>query len=144
MSPPDDLSETGTCLENFGLLTPNRDVHFLLSAHVLYKMKCFDTSEQAEESQKKTQNISCLNSQHEMTHKMILASALGDGDGPGMFFINAAGGYGKAFFMEMILSSIHSAGKIALAIASSGIAAELLEGGRTAHSHFKIPILISD
>ena len=31
-------------------------------------------------------------------------------------------------------------GKIALTVASSGIAAELLEGGRTAHSRFKIPI----
>ena len=35
-------------------------------------------------------------------------------------------------------------GKIALAVASSGIAAELLEGGQTAHSCFKIPIPISD
>ena len=70
---------------------------------------------------------------------MILASTLGDGDGPEMFFINAQGGYGKTFLMETILSSIHLAGKIALAVASSGIAAELLEGGRTAHSCFKIP-----
>ena len=35
-------------------------------------------------------------------------------------------------------------GKIALAEASSGIAAELLEGGCTAHSHFKIPIPIHE
>ena len=34
--------------------------------------------------------------------------------------------------------------KITLAVASSGIAAELLEGGRTAHSHFKIPIPINE
>jgi hypothetical protein len=31
-------------------------------------------------------------------------------------------------------------GGIALAVASSGIAALLMEGGRTAHSRFKIPI----
>ena len=35
-------------------------------------------------------------------------------------------------------------GQIALAVASSRIAAELLEGGCTANSQFKIPILISD
>ena len=35
-------------------------------------------------------------------------------------------------------------GEIALAVASSGIAAELLEGGRTAHSRFKIPIPINE
>ena len=34
--------------------------------------------------------------------------------------------------------------KIALAVASSGIAAELLEGGRTAHSWFKIPIPVNE
>ena len=31
-----------------------------------------------------------------------------------------------------------------MAVASSGIAAELLEGGRTAHSQFKIPIPINE
>ena len=46
--------------------------------------------------------------------------------------------------METILPSIQGMGKIALAVASSGIAAELLEGGHTAHSWFKIPIPISD
>ena len=46
--------------------------------------------------------------------------------------------------METILSSIQGMGQIALAVASSGIAAELLEGGHTAHSWFKIPIPISD
>ena len=35
-------------------------------------------------------------------------------------------------------------GKIALAVASSGIAAELLEGGWTAHSRFQIPIPINE
>ena len=44
--------------------------------------------------------------------------------------------------METLLSTVHSVDKIALAVASSGIAAELLEGGRTAHSCFKIPITI--
>ena len=34
--------------------------------------------------------------------------------------------------------------KIALAVASYGIAAELLKGGRTAHSHFKIPIPVNE
>ena len=45
---------------------------------------------------------------------------------------------------ETLLSSVRSIGQIALAVTSSGIGAELLEGGRTAHSQFKIPIPISD
>ena len=35
-------------------------------------------------------------------------------------------------------------GKIALAVASSGIATELLEGGRTAHSSFRIPFPVNE
>ena len=67
-----------------------------------------------------------------------------NGAGRQIFFINASGGYGKTFLLETILLSVQSLGKIALAVASSGIAAELLEGGRTAHSRFEIPIPISD
>ena len=46
--------------------------------------------------------------------------------------------------IEALLSTVRGLGKIALAVASSGIAAELLEGGRTAHSRFKIPIPINE
>ena len=52
--------------------------------------------------------------------------------------------YGKTFLIEALLSTVRGLGKIALAVASSGIAAELLEGGRTVHSRFKIPIPINE
>ena len=61
-----------------------------------------------------------------------------------LFFLNASGGYGKTFLIEALLSTVRGLGKIALAVASSGIAAELLEGSRTAHSRFKIPIPINE
>jgi hypothetical protein len=38
----------------------------------------------------------------------------------------------------LLLAQIRSSGKVALAVASSGIAAILLSGGRTAHSTFKL------
>ena len=60
-----------------------------------------------------------------------------------LFFLNAPGGYGKTL-IEALLSTIRGLGKIALAVASSGRAAELLEGGRTAHSQFEIPIPINE
>ena len=50
----------------------------------------------------------------------------------------------KTFLTEVLLATVRGMGKIALAVASSGIAAELLEGGRTAHSRFKIPIPINE
>jgi hypothetical protein len=57
-----------------------------------------------------------------------------------VFFLDGPGGTGKTFLYNTILGKLRSQGKICLAVASSGIAAELLMGGRTAHSRFKIPI----
>ena len=44
----------------------------------------------------------------------------------------------------MILSKLRAEGKIAVAVATSGIAATLLEGGKTAQGHLKLPILYAD
>ena len=63
-----------------------------------------------------------------------------DGDEGGMLFLDAPGGTGKTFLINLILAKLRSEGKIALATASSGIAATLLTGGRTLHSTFKIPL----
>jgi ATP-dependent exoDNAse (exonuclease V) alpha subunit len=56
----------------------------------------------------------------------------------GLYFIDAPGGTGKTFLISLILATIRSQNDIALAIASSGIAATLLDGGRTAHSALKL------
>lgn len=58
----------------------------------------------------------------------------------GFFFLDAPGGTGKTFIIALILAQIRSQNHIALAIASSGIAATLLDGGRTAHSALKLPL----
>lgn len=58
----------------------------------------------------------------------------------GLYFLDALGGTGKTFVISLILAAIRSQGKIALALASSGIAATLLDGGRTAHSALKLPL----
>ena len=50
------------------------------------------------------------------------------------------GGTGKTFLINLLLAKIRLSGSIALATASSGIAATLLAGGRTAHSTFRIPL----
>lgn len=60
----------------------------------------------------------------------------------GLYFLDAPGGTGKTFVISLILATIRSEQKIALALASSGIAATLLEGGRTAHSALKLPLNI--
>ena len=56
------------------------------------------------------------------------------------FVINAPGGCGKTFVFDCISTYLRSKGLIVICCASTGIAAWNLEGGRTAHSTFKIPI----
>ncbi len=58
----------------------------------------------------------------------------------GIFFLDAPGGTGKTFVTRLLLAKVRQNQKIALAVASSGIAATLLPGGRTAHSAFKLPL----
>jgi hypothetical protein len=57
-----------------------------------------------------------------------------------LFFLNGPGGTGKTFVYNTVCHELRSAGLIVLCVASSGIASLLLNGGRTAHSLFKIPI----
>ena len=75
---------------------------------------------------------------------MIMKAVQNENHPERMLFINAPGGYGKTFLVEALLSTVRGMGKIALAVASSGIAADLLEGRRTTHSHFKIPIPVNE
>ncbi|XP_019240496.1 PREDICTED: uncharacterized protein LOC109220481 [Nicotiana attenuata] len=63
---------------------------------------------------------------------------------PGAFFIDGPGGTEKTFLYRALLATIRSKGYIALATATSGVAASILPGGRTAHSRFKIPIDIDE
>jgi hypothetical protein len=61
-------------------------------------------------------------------------------DQGGVFFLDGLRGSGKTFVYSVLLASVCNEGHVALAIASSGIAALLLQGRRTSHSTFKIPI----
>ncbi|KIH54434.1 hypothetical protein ANCDUO_15421 [Ancylostoma duodenale] len=58
----------------------------------------------------------------------------------GIFFLDAPGGTGKTFLINLLLAEVRREDGIALAIASSGIASTLLDGGRTAHSALKLPL----
>ncbi|KAG7556754.1 P-loop containing nucleoside triphosphate hydrolase [Arabidopsis suecica] len=58
----------------------------------------------------------------------------------GVFFVYGSGGTGKTFIWKTLSAAIRCRGLICLNVASSGIAFLLLEGGRTAHSRFSIPL----
>jgi hypothetical protein len=57
-----------------------------------------------------------------------------------VFFLSGAGGTGKTFVYNTLAHHLRGDFCVVLCVASSGISALLLVGGRTAHSVFKIPI----
>lgn len=78
--------------------------------------------------------------------KCIYANILDhvDHDKGGMFFVYGYGGTGKTYLYKTMTAALRSEGSIVLNVASSGIAALLLDGGRTAHSRFALPININE
>jgi hypothetical protein len=60
------------------------------------------------------------------------------------FFLHGPGGTGKTYVYNTLCHQLRSQGSIVLCVASSGIAALLLKGGRTSHSCFQIPIIINE
>jgi len=61
-----------------------------------------------------------------------------------LFFIHAAGGYGKTFLCNTIAAEVRRKGQVVLCIALSGIAVLLLDRGKISHLHFKIPLSINE
>ncbi|CAN1799654.1 ATP-dependent DNA helicase PIF1 [Linum perenne] len=55
-------------------------------------------------------------------------------------FIDGFGGTGKTFLWKVLSMKLRSERKVVLCVASSGIAALLMIGGRTTHSRFHIPV----
>ncbi|KAE9400316.1 hypothetical protein BT96DRAFT_742954, partial [Gymnopus androsaceus JB14] len=56
------------------------------------------------------------------------------------FFLDGPGGTGKMFVYITLCHTLRGEGSVILCVASTGIAALILPGGRTAHSMLKIPI----
>ncbi|GKV24803.1 hypothetical protein SLEP1_g34370 [Rubroshorea leprosula] len=86
--------------------------------------------------------LSCLTAEQRNVYDRIMTAA-SDNKG-GLFFLYGFGGTGKTFIWKTLSAAFRSKGEIVLNVASSGIAALLLPGGRTAHSRFAIPIEINE
>lgn len=83
-----------------------------------------------------------LNKEQRAAYDEILATI--ESQRGGVFFVDGPGGTGETFLYTALLATVRDQGKIALATATSGVAASIMPGGRTAHSRFKIPLRIDD
>ncbi|XP_076038877.1 uncharacterized protein LOC143024048 [Oratosquilla oratoria] len=137
----DDIQEKvyncgGSRIEQYGL-PPSRNGQKL--TNIVRREKAYDKAKLAEEVKEK---ILLMNEKQRYCYDTIMERVLNGHKYPvNGFFINAPGGTEKSFFLNVLLDAVRSKEKIALAVASSGIAATVLHGGRRAHNMFRIPIM---
>ena len=106
-----------------------------LHNHLIAKQQQYDSIQQAQLAE---QYITKFNpDQQAAFDKIISAITTKSGE---TFFLYGAGGTGKTFLYNTLCYHLCSQNKIVLYVASSGIAALLIQGGCTVHSYFKIPI----
>jgi hypothetical protein len=116
-------------LATFGLPTPAAQ---LASAVVADEIARYDVATQAAI---RDERVPQLNPEQRAVYDNVMAVV-----DCRAFFVDGLGGTSKTFFYSCLLSTVRAQGRVAIAVASSGIAALLLDGGRTAHSRFKIPV----
>ena len=116
------------------MIAPNRSMHDAFNQELNRELQYnVDTLQEFVRN-----NVPLLNEQQKQVYETLMQTV--DNNTGGLFFLDAPGGTGKTFVISLILATIRSRCDIALALASSGIAATLLDGGRTAHSALKLPL----
>jgi hypothetical protein len=133
------LNRAGKSLSDYGIDEPSIDfdnlegVSQIVAAEINYDRGDLDTRWQ--------QGYDMANEDQRIILDAITSAV--DNDSGQLFFLDGPGGTGKTFVENLLLARVRSQGYVALAVASSGISAILLDGGRTSHSRFKIPIDIN-
>ena len=127
-----------TDMAKFGLPEPdNRPTNLRISREM--QEEVYNNIEELQEHAESS--ISKLNAGQKKVFDAIKDAVEGNG---GVFSIDAPGGTGKTFVLTTLLSYVRSKGKIGFAMATSGIAATLLPGGRTVHNRLKVPIKLHE
>ena len=134
------LGEVEKSLSDFGLPLPNMEKE-------QYLQNCLADHYIAEEddfSPEKAKaffeaNYPKLNEDQEFVFEMIKELILNNNRDGKLLFLDAPGGTGKTFTLNVLVSWIRMENREVATSASSGIAATLLYLGRTAHNRFKLP-----
>lgn len=126
------MAISGKTLSDFGMNRPQRigEVSGDLIRELDYNVSSLQ--------QQISESVPRLNTEQKLVFDIVV-QRIYNGEG-GLFFLDAPGGTGKTFLLNLLLAQIRKDKGIAVAVASSGIAATLLDGGRTAHSVLKLPL----
>ena len=127
--------DSNRTLVDLGLINPQNNWDCLLGNDFFREHSSYDPSSEL-------QNLLCvlplLNNDQETVFNAVLDAVLAKH--ATVFFVEGAAGAGKTFVYNALCHALRSRELIVICVASSGIAALLLPGGRTAHSCYKIPI----
>ncbi|CAI6350436.1 unnamed protein product [Macrosiphum euphorbiae] len=115
------LTIANKLLIEVGMIAPNRSMHDAFNQELNRELQYnVDTLQEFVRN-----NVPLLNEQQKQVYKTLMQAV--DNNTGGLFFLDAPGGTGKTFVISLILATIRSRCDIALALASSGIAATLLD-----------------
>ncbi|XP_045537593.1 uncharacterized protein LOC123721796 [Papilio machaon] len=126
------ITITGKDLTDFGMIRPQRTRE--VSSDLMRELDYDTVSLRQQISEARP----LLNSEQKIIFNTIIQKVASDQGG--LFFLDVPGGTGKTFLLNSLLAQIRKDKGVAVAVASSGIAATLLSGGRTAHSVLKLPL----
>ncbi|KAM0831554.1 hypothetical protein ACQ4PT_065453 [Festuca glaucescens] len=129
----------GSSIANFKLLEKISSQAVYYDNRLIHEEMSYDAEKLAAEA---ATLLVRLNAGQRVAYDTIVDTVLA-GE-PGFYFVSGFGGAGKTFLSNVIIAYLRGQKKIVLTVASSGVAALLLVGGRTAHSRFKIPLQIDD
>ncbi|XP_020876690.1 ATP-dependent DNA helicase PIF1-like [Arabidopsis lyrata subsp. lyrata] len=134
------LLSNGSSLTNFREIPFPDDNNIPAAINMLISDElCYDRQACQEEYHRL---LPMLNIEQKNIFERIMATV--DSKEGGVFFVYGFGGTGKTFLWKTLSTYIRSKREIVINVASSAMAALLLEGGRTAHSRFSIPIQVHE
>jgi hypothetical protein len=118
---------------------PQEDWDILVGNRLIAEQRAYNVEEQTNIATERMQN---LNAGQRAAFDQIIEAVINKTSQ--IFFLHGHGGTGKTHLYNTLGYYLRGQGKIVLCVASSGIVALLLIGGRTAHSTFKIPINVHE
>ena len=135
----DYLERSGFTLTDFQLPTPYTSLVRNCVSREIREETSYDV---ARLIQTVHSNLPKLNDEQKKVYDAVMESI--ENDNGSIIALDALGGTGKTFLLALLLATVRSKMMVALATATSGIAATLLPNGRTLHSRFKVPLNIKD
>uniref|UniRef100_A0A8C5PX79 ATP-dependent DNA helicase n=1 Tax=Leptobrachium leishanense TaxID=445787 RepID=A0A8C5PX79_9ANUR len=130
----DILIVNGKKCQDFGLTNPTN----------YSTAKTTDPYDAVSESQIGVRMQAALNALQRETFEDIHSATQNETLPQRCYFLDGPGGSGKTYLYQTLLHLFRGNKEVALAVASTGIGANLLEGGRTYHSQFKLPVPLLD